>query len=108
VSHLCHAPGCKTTVSPKMFTCRQHWYALPKPLRDAIWREYRPGQEIDKQPSDAYLAVQRFACSRLAFKPNDAGAAKQSAALLSEALVYRRGAIESTGIDPLDGLLHDR
>jgi len=30
---------------------------LPKKLRDAIWREYVPGQEITKTPSDAYVLV---------------------------------------------------
>lgn len=42
-----------------MFACRRHWYTVPKPLRDALLRVYRPGQEIDKQPSAAYLVIQR-------------------------------------------------
>ena len=46
--HTCHATGCRTTVPPKMFACRRHWFTLPKALRDAIWRTYRPGQEISK------------------------------------------------------------
>ena len=53
--HVCHAPGCLTPVPPKMFACRPHWYALPKPLRDAIWATYRDGQEITKDPSPEYL-----------------------------------------------------
>lgn len=28
-----------------MWGCRTHWFLIPKPLRDAIWRTYRPGQE---------------------------------------------------------------
>jgi hypothetical protein len=28
---------------------------VPKTLRHAVWRTYRPGQEIDKDPSAAYL-----------------------------------------------------
>jgi hypothetical protein len=40
-----------------MWGCRAHWYKLPKPLRDAIWRAYVPGQEITKTPSQKYLAV---------------------------------------------------
>jgi hypothetical protein len=56
-AHVCHAPGCRTPVPPKMFACRSHWYALPKRLRDAIWAAYRPGQEITKDPSLEYLVA---------------------------------------------------
>jgi hypothetical protein len=35
--------------------CRDHWFALPKPIRDEIWRTYRKGQEDDKRPSEAYV-----------------------------------------------------
>lgn len=57
MQHLCHWPGCKTRVPPKMWGCRKHWYTLPKILRTAVWQAYRPGQEIDKQPSKTYLDV---------------------------------------------------
>jgi hypothetical protein len=40
-----------------MWGCREHWFKLPKTLRDSIWQEYRPGQEIDKKPSARYIAV---------------------------------------------------
>lgn len=56
-SHTCHWTGCARQVPPAMWGCKQHWFALPKPLRDAIWREYRPGQEIDGSPSDRYVAT---------------------------------------------------
>ena len=55
--HTCHWPGCAREVPPKLWGCREHWYQLPKALRDAIWREYRPGQEITKTPSPRYIAV---------------------------------------------------
>ena len=38
-------------------------FRLPKPMRDAIWRVYRPGQEVTKDPSREYLATAR-ACIR--------------------------------------------
>lgn len=56
-SHECHWPGCARQVPPALWGCREHWYKLPKQLRDAIWKEYRPGQEIDGKPSERYLAV---------------------------------------------------
>jgi hypothetical protein len=55
--HECHWPGCAAQVPPAMWGCKKHWYALPQALRQAIWRCYRPGQEIDGQPSTAYLRV---------------------------------------------------
>ena len=66
MAHVCHAEQCNTPVPPKMFMCRKHWYTVPKPLRDAIWAEYRPGQEIDKRPSDAYMEVARAAIAAVA------------------------------------------
>jgi hypothetical protein len=104
VSHTCHAPGCKRLVPPKMFACKAHWFALPKKIRDAIWREYRPGQENDKSPSLRYMAVQRFACSRLAFRPNDESAAAESLEILAEAFAYCRAAVAQGFGDPLEDL----
>lgn len=57
MSHLCHWPGCETPVPPKLWGCREHWFKLPKRLRDAIWAAYVPGQEIRKDPSPEYIAV---------------------------------------------------
>lgn len=56
-SHTCHWPGCTKQVPPAMWGCKQHWFALPKTLRDRVWRAYRPGQEITMTPSAEYLAV---------------------------------------------------
>jgi len=53
--HLCHAKNCKVQVPPSMFMCRDHWYMLPKVMRDILWALYSPGQEITKTPSQDYL-----------------------------------------------------
>lgn len=66
--HTCHAIGCNTAVPPKLFMCRKHWFMLPKKHRDAIWATYRPGQEIDKDPSQEYLQAASDAISWLAAK----------------------------------------
>ncbi len=58
-NHVCHWPGCTEQVPPAMWGCKSHWFALPKYLRDAIWKAYRPGQEIDMKPSEEYLAIAR-------------------------------------------------
>lgn len=53
--HLCHWPGCRTPVPPSLWGCPHHWRRLPQNLRSRIWRTYRPGQEVTKQPSADYL-----------------------------------------------------
>jgi len=55
MTHRCHWPGCTKAVPPRMWGCSPHWFSLPKHLRDLIWATYRPGQEIDKRPSPAYI-----------------------------------------------------
>jgi hypothetical protein len=40
-----------------MWGCKPHWFKLPWRIRDAIWRNYLPGQETDKSPSAGYLAA---------------------------------------------------
>jgi hypothetical protein len=56
-AHTCHAEGCCEGVPEKIFMCRRHWYMLPKPLRDAIWRVYIPGQEVRKDPTPEYVTI---------------------------------------------------
>lgn len=59
--HTCHWPGCNVDVAPKLFMCKSHWLTLPPEHRKEIWRTYRPGQENDKQPSEAYLSAAKRA-----------------------------------------------
>jgi CDP-diacylglycerol pyrophosphatase len=55
--HHCHWPECQEQVPPAMWGCKKHWFMLPKNLRDRVWATYRPGQEKDMRPSEAYLKV---------------------------------------------------
>ena len=57
--HVCHWPGCGKQVPPAMWGCKEHWFKLPKSLRDRIWETYKPGQEINLSPSSAYLEAAR-------------------------------------------------
>ncbi len=68
MSHHCHATDCKTNVPPEMFMCRKHWFSLPKAMRDAIWRTYRPGQCDDWQISQAYSEAAKAAVRLIAAK----------------------------------------
>ena len=103
-AHTCHAHGCKIAVAPRFFMCPRHWFALRGALRAAIWREYRSGQEKDKQPSVRYLAVQRRAIAELLFKPNDEKAAALAAPYLIESEMWRQKAIDAGDGDPLEGI----
>lgn len=53
--HECHWEGCLKQVPPAMWGCKEHWFRLPKILRDKIWRTYRPGQEKTLTPSAEYI-----------------------------------------------------
>jgi hypothetical protein len=58
MTHHCHAFRCKVAVPPAMFMCRKHWFMLPIAMRNAVWREYQPGQEERKvAPTKAYFRV---------------------------------------------------
>jgi hypothetical protein len=57
--HTCHWPGCEKIVAPSMWGCHTHWFRIPLKLRNQIWAAYKPGQEISKTPSEAYLAAAR-------------------------------------------------
>lgn len=59
--HTCHAYKCGRRVDPAMVMCTRHWFMVPKRLRDIIWRTYRRGQEITKDPSHEYMVAQRGA-----------------------------------------------
>lgn len=61
MSHRCHATGCTTPVPAVMFMCKSHWFLVPKPMRDRIWKTYREGQCDDMNPSDAYCEAAKAA-----------------------------------------------
>jgi hypothetical protein len=105
VSHTCHAPGCNRLVPPKMFACKPHWFALPERIRSAIWREYRPGQELDKDPSLRYLAVQRLACAYSVFRAYDEKAVFSALGYVGEAMRYAKECVEEGLGDPIEGLI---
>lgn len=42
--HICPAPQCDARIPFNMLACRRHWYQVPKPLRDAVWRAWDNGR----------------------------------------------------------------
>ena len=57
--HTCHAEGCQRHIKPSLFMCREHWRMVPASEQSAIWRAFRPGQEIDKpiRPENLGLSI---------------------------------------------------
>lgn len=68
MKHTCHAYNCETEVPPKMFMCYRHWKSLTPELQKGIWKHYRPGQELDKNPSPEYLEAAREAIDYLKYQ----------------------------------------
>jgi hypothetical protein len=64
--HECHAQGCTTSVPPRLLMCSRHWRMVPKPMQDAIWATYEPGQEIRKDPTTDYLRAAQAAINHVA------------------------------------------
>ena len=61
-AHVCHWTGCTRQTPPAMWGCREHWFKLPKAIRDRIWATYREGQEeaLDRV-TPAYLEAAKAA-----------------------------------------------
>lgn len=59
--HHCHAYDCDKLVNPKLLMCLKHWQMVPRDIQALVWKHYRPGQEIDKHPTEEYMLVQRAA-----------------------------------------------
>lgn len=84
-AHTCHAEACTAKVPPKMLMCGKHWGMVPRPLQRAIWATYRRGQEHDKNPSAAYLAVQ---CLARAFVASDERRHHEASNLTAQAALW--------------------
>lgn len=54
-AHTCHAIGCSAVIPPRLFMCREHWYKLPYHYRKEVFRYYKAGQEVSKNPSRKYI-----------------------------------------------------
>lgn len=72
VPHLCHAMGCRTEVAPRFLMCARHWRLVPKHMQLKVWKHYRKGQEIDKQPSAEYLDAAKEAIDSVAISKPEA------------------------------------
>jgi len=51
MNHECPADRCSRSVPSHMLMCRNHWFMVPKPLRDDVWDAYAGGSGVG---SDAH------------------------------------------------------
>ncbi len=102
MSHRCHAHGCRREVPPKFLFCAPHWHQTRKTLQNAIWNEYRQGQEARKDPTHRYLAIQQLCVSELAYRPPGSGAIATEYAERAE--LFRQRAIAEGSGDPFEQL----
>ena len=59
--HTCHAKGCKELIPPALFMCPRHWKMVPADLQQRIWRLFKPGQELRKDPTPEYIEAANLA-----------------------------------------------
>ena len=61
-------------VDPGLLCCKPHWFMIPKPLRQRVWKAYRKGQEVTKDPTPEYLAAAKAAIAAVAERDARQGA----------------------------------
>lgn len=75
-SHHCIMSNCAQEIPANRLMCRPHWKMVPQELQRAVWKHYRPGQEVDRNLSCDYMiaakraieAVVEFEAQQLAAK----------------------------------------
>lgn len=48
----CPVAGCTNKHDRSMLMCRGHWFSVPKPLRDELWRAYRSEEGVFSEAYD--------------------------------------------------------
>ncbi len=43
-THVCAVPGCQARIKPVLLMCRTHWRRGPNPIKRAVFKHYREGQ----------------------------------------------------------------
>ena len=61
--HTCHAANCKVVIPPKLLMCGKHWKMVPEEMQQEIYRYYRPGQEVAKNPRKEWVKAASNAVS---------------------------------------------
>jgi hypothetical protein len=72
-SDRCPVIGCRCQIDLARLMCRDHWYRLPKHLRDRIWATWRSGEGASSpEHQQTVLAAIRY-CAPRNFQADDGG-----------------------------------
>lgn len=71
--HHCHARFCAKACKPEWLMCYAHWKMVPRPLQQAVWAAYRPGQCDDMKPSPEWFKAADAAIEAVFEKERAAG-----------------------------------
>jgi hypothetical protein len=52
-------PGCPAVVPSTMFGCKRHWFMVPEPIRQEVWRTWQARLRGD--PAEPHLAAKKKA-----------------------------------------------
>lgn len=66
--HHCHARNCKVSIPPRLLMCPKHWRMVPRRIQNNVNRNYRRGQEIDKNPTMEYMGAAKDAIDSVAWQ----------------------------------------
>lgn len=86
MAHTCHAIDCQRNIPPAMLMCGQHWFMVPRKLRDQVWATYRDGQCNMFNPSSAYCQAAKEAVIAVAEKEGRTVTGKEKEVLLYDML----------------------
>lgn len=99
MAHTCHAIGCERSVPQRMLMCGQHWFRVPRKLREHVWATYRDGQCNTYDPSTAYCQAAKAAVIAVAETEGRTVDPKNSKVLLYDMLIMSNGDGESNELD---------
>jgi len=60
MTHKCPGPDCEKEIPRVQLACPRHWYQVPKPLRDEVWREYRAAPLSQKHRAALDAAIKEM------------------------------------------------
>jgi hypothetical protein len=60
MKRTCPVTGCASGCGADQLVCKRHWFKLPKPVRDEIWRLWRNERGSTEQRTFALDAVRQL------------------------------------------------
>jgi hypothetical protein len=62
--HTCPGDGCTEQIPVNRLMCKDDWYRVPKPVRDAVWQTWDSGRGAGSQEHRAAILAAIGACNR--------------------------------------------